>query len=226
MTGTVLPPGPGLVPLWLLLSGLVAVLAVSPILAGWSLALSTGVTHRWWEWRPVSTRRWAAVAAVAAALTLAAAGGRPWPAWLLLAAAGAVLIVVDTQQHLLPARLVYPLAAAEAVVLAAAAIIDGDGAALLRAAAAAAAVAAVWLAVLFAAPTAVGLGDVRLFALTGGLLGWTNWRAVLYGELAAFLLAGITALVISVATPARRHRKMQVPMGPAIVAGALLVCWL
>jgi hypothetical protein len=109
MTGLQVGPGAGPVGPILLGASLLGVLAVSPLLAGWSAALSAGLKHGWWRPRRVSLSRWALVAAAAVALVVAAAAGRPWPAWLLLAAAGAVLVVVDAQQHQLPARLVYPL---------------------------------------------------------------------------------------------------------------------
>jgi leader peptidase (prepilin peptidase)/N-methyltransferase len=210
----------------LLAAGLIVVLAVSPVLAGWSAALAGGVRDGWWRPRRVGWRRWVTVAATAVLLTAASAAGRPWPAWWLFAAGAAVLLVVDAQHHLLPARLVYPLAAAVAAALTVAAISGGEWHRLLRAVLAAAVAAAGWLAVKFAAPAAVGLGDVRLFALTAGLLGWLSWWAVLYGEMVAFVLAGIMAVLMAVLAPRRPIRGQQVPLGPAIIVGALLVCWL
>jgi len=209
----------------LLAASFIVVLAVSPVLAGWSAALAGGVRDGWWRPRRVSWRRWGTVAATAVLLTAAAAAGRPWPAWWLFAAGAAVLLVVDAQHHLLPARLVYPLAAAVAAALTVAAISGGEWHRLLRAVLAAAVVAAGWLAVKFAAPAAVGLGDVRLFALTAGLLGWLSWLAVLYGEMVAFVLAGIMAVLMIVPRPGQAIRGRQVPLGPAIIVGALLVCW-
>lgn len=218
--------GPGPVGAAALAAGLVLVLAVSPLLAGWSVALAGQVRAGWWRPRQVGWRRWVIVAVTAVGLTGAGAAGRPWPAWWLFAAGGAVLLVVDAQQHLLPARLVYPLGAVVAAALVVAAIVGGEWGRLLRAVLAAAVVAIGWLAVKFAAPAAVGLGDVRLFALTGGLLGWLSWWAVLYGEMAAFVLAGIMAVLTVILAPGRPIRGRQLPLGPAIIVGALLVSWL
>lgn len=218
--------GPGPVGAAALAAGLVLVLAVSPLLAGWSVALAGQVRAGWWRPRQVGWRRWAIVAVTAVLLTAAGAAGRPWPAWWLFAAGGAVLLVVDAQQHLLPARLVYPLGAVVAAALVVAAIVGGEWGRLLRAVLAAAVVTIGWLAVKFAAPAAVGLGDVRLFALTAALLGWLSWWAVLYGEMAAFVLAGIMAVLTVILTPRRPIRGRQIPLGPAIIVGALLVSWL
>ena len=207
------------------LVGAMVAVAVSPLLAGWSAALADGVREGWWRPRRVSLARWVCVAAVAVVFALTAGTGQPWPAWVLLAAAGAVLAVVDAQTRLLPARLVYPLAAAEAFVLVVAAIVDGDGERLLRAVLAAAAVTLVWFTIRFIAPSAVGLGDVRLYGLTAGLLGWVSWWAVLYGQFIAALLGALTAIVLLVAFPAYRRRGAHIPMGPAIIAGAMLASW-
>jgi len=218
--------GPGPVGAAALAAGLVLVLAVSPLLAGWSVALAGQVRAGWWRPRQVGWRRWAIVAVTAVLLTGAGAAGRPWPAWWLFAAGGAVLLVVDAQQHLLPARLVYPLGAVVAAALVVAAIVGGEWGRLGRAVLAAVVVSVFWLAVKFAAPAAVGLGDVRLFALTAALLGWLSWWAVLYGEMAAFVLAGIMAVLTVILTPRRPIRGRQLPLGPAIIVGALLVSWL
>jgi leader peptidase (prepilin peptidase)/N-methyltransferase len=105
-------------------------------------------------------------------------------------------------------------------------VCSGEADRLLRAGAAAAVVGAGWFLVVFAVPSAIGLGDVRLFTVTAGLLGWAGWSAVLTGQLVAFLFAGVTALAIAVARPRLRGRLMPVPMGPAILAAAFLTCWL
>jgi leader peptidase (prepilin peptidase)/N-methyltransferase len=213
-------------------TGLVSVIsaiAVSPLLAGWTAAFGVGahvdIEVPWWHARSVSARRLVVVAAVAAALTACAAGGTPLPAWWLFAAGGAVLCIVDAEHHLLPARLVYPLGAVVLAALALSAALAGEPDRLLRAVLAAAVVGGGWFTVAFLAPPAVGLGDVRVAALAAGLLGWTGWSAVLAGQLAAFGLAAVTVAIIGTTSPAA-GRPTQVPMGPALVVGALVAAWL
>jgi leader peptidase (prepilin peptidase)/N-methyltransferase len=211
-------------------TGIVSVLAavtVSPLLAAWTVGL-TGDTDNgvpWWHPRRVSAHRLVVVAAVAAVLAACAAGGTPLAAWWLFATGGTVLCVVDAQHHLLPARIVYPLAAAVFAVLVLAAVLAGEPDRSLRAVLAAAVVGGAWFAVAFLAPPAVGLGDVRVAALAAGLLGWTSWPNVLAGQLAAFGLAAVTAGIIAATTPAA-GRATQVPMGPALIVGALAAAWL
>jgi leader peptidase (prepilin peptidase)/N-methyltransferase len=211
-------------------TGIVSVLVavtVSPLLAAWVVGLTAGgdADVSWWHPRPVTAQRLVVVAAVAAVLAGCAAGGTPLAAWWLFATGGAVLCVVDTQHHLLPARMVYPLAAAVFAVLVLAAVMAGEPDRLLRAVLAAAVVGGAWFAVAFLAPPSVGLGDVRVAALAAGLLGWTSWPNVLAGQLAAFGLAAVTAGIIAATSPAA-GRAMQVPLGPALIVGALAVAWL
>ncbi|MDT0262341.1 hypothetical protein [Jatrophihabitans lederbergiae] len=85
---------------------------------------------------------------------------------------------------------------------------------------------AVWFVLAFLADGGMGLGDVRVAAMTGGLLGWLDWPEVLDGELAAVLLAAVTAMVIAVLRPAQRGRAIRVPLGPTMIAVTLLICWL
>ena len=207
----------------------VAAILVSPLLASWTIGLTTdraASSMPWWQPRPVGARRLILVAAVAAILTAGAAGGDPLVAWWLFAAAGAVLCVVDVEHHLLPARLVYPLAAA---VFACSRCFGGRWRASRNGC------SARFSPPPWSAPCGspspsphqprMGLGDVRVAALAAGLLGWTSWSAVLAGQLAAFGLAVVTAAILAITSP-RAGRAMQVPMGPALIAGAILATWL
>src|SRR6476469_1200911 len=215
---------------WVAVSASVlAVILVSPLLAGWTVGITTDTaTARasWWRPRPVSARRLVTVAAVTAVLAACATGGEPLVSWWLFACGGAVLCVVDAEHHLLPARLVYPLAAAILATLAATAAVTGEPDRLLRAVLAAAVVGTGWFAVAFLVPSALGLGDVRVAALAAGLLGWTSWSAVFTGQLATWGLAVVTAGVLVATRPRARGRGMQVPMGPALIVGAVLASWL
>ena len=200
--------------------------AVSPLLAGWSAALADGDAGAWWRPRRVDAARLAIVAAAALTFGALAGGGGPLPAWWLLAAGGTVLAVVDAQRNLLPARLVYPLAVIEAAVLVVVSVATQDAAALARAGLAALIVGIGWFLLAFAAGGGVGLGDVRVAALTAGLLGWLGWTAVMRAQILTVLLIVATAAVVAVARPDLRGRKMPVPLGPALVLASLLMCWI
>ena len=211
---------------WQVVPSVTAAVAVSPLLACWSAALAGGQRAGWWRPRPVGLPRWACVAAVAAAMVLPATAGHPAPAWWLLAAGGAVLAAVDVQTHLLPARFTYPLAATITVALLTAAILGGDFPSLLRAMTAAVVVGGIWLSIRVICPPAMGMGDVRLAAVTGGLLGWVGWTAVWDGQLLIVFLAGITAIGVRIAGRGPVGGRAEIPVGPAIVVGSLLALWL
>jgi leader peptidase (prepilin peptidase)/N-methyltransferase len=198
----------------------------SPLLAGWSAALAGGQIAGWWMPRRVSRPRWAVVAVVAGGLAMLAMHGTPLPGWLLLAAGGSVLAIVDMQTHRLPTPLLAGMSIAEAATLTLTAILQHDPAPLGHSVLAAAVVTASWFTVALAAPSSLGLGDVWIAGLTAGLLGWSGWMPVLYGQAAAWLLALPLAGVIALAGPATRGRRMPIPLGPAIIAGAIAACWL
>jgi leader peptidase (prepilin peptidase) / N-methyltransferase len=198
----------------------------SPLLAAWSATLADGQIIGWWRPRRVSWPRWAIVAVVAVGLTALAVHGAPLPGWLLLAAGGSVLAIVDVQTHRLPTPLVTGLGSAEAATLTLTAIVRHDPARLVHSMFAAALVTACWFSLALAAPSSLGLGDVWIAGLTAGLLGWSGWIPVLYGQAAAWLLGLPLAGVVALVSPATRGRRMQVPLGPAIIAGAIAACWL
>jgi leader peptidase (prepilin peptidase)/N-methyltransferase len=212
--------------LWAVL-GLAVVAAASPVLAGWSVTLAGDPSRTWWRPQAVRRSEVAAVGAVAVLLAAAALPASPRVAWLVLAAGGAVLCVVDVRTHRLPLPLTAGLAATELVVLVAAAAVAAEPGRLGRASLAAAAVTAGWLVLAFAVPSSLGFGDVLVAGLCGGLLGWSGWSTVIAGQAAAWLLAVPLAVVVAIANPAERGRKMHVPLGPAIMAGAIVAAgWL
>ena len=211
---------------WPLAVAVVAAVAVSPLSAGWTAALAAGQRTGWWRPRPVSARRWVTVTTVTVALVVPATAGSPPLAWWLLAVGGGALAVVDAQTQLLPARLIYPLAGVIAAALTLAAVTGAGAGPLLRAALAAVTVGGLWLAGCFLSPRSIGLGDVRLAALTGGVLGWAGWAEVWQGQVLSQLLGALTALVAALTTGRGLHGSVTVPMGPAMIAGSLLALWL
>ena len=99
----------------------------------------------------------------------------------------------------------------------------GTGAApadLLRALAAALALSGGYLVLALLPGANLGMGDVKLCALLGLLLGWLGWDAVLLGALLPHLINGPVALALLLAR--RAGRKTELPLGPALLAGALL----
>jgi len=142
------------------------------------------------------------------------------PAALLVAGLGLLLAPIDLAVLRLPDRLVGTAFAGTAAVLLAAAIGTGNYAALLRAALAGAALAGGYLILALLPGGHLGLGDVKLAGVLGLLLGWLGWPYVLFGALLPHLLNGPVALVLLLSGRARRGSAL--PLGPALLAGALL----
>ena len=203
---------------------LAVVIAASPVLASWIATLETGSAWRWWQPRNVTPTLALAVAALAIALTIPGiAAGAPWLAWTAFAVGGAVLMTVDERTHLLPARFLHPLTGVVGAILIATACLTDGASSLVRSAAAGVIVGLIWLAVALVVPAAIGLGDVRLFALNAVLLGWLSWPAVLAGQLLTFLLAPVAALAARAMGRTNRMDSGNVPMGPPAIVATVLI---
>ena len=207
------------------LAAVAAVLACSPLLAAWTVALTAGVQNRWWTVTAAPGAQWATVTVVAGLICAVAVHGAPALTWWLYAACGAVLVVVDVRTHTLPARMVGPWLCVLAGSLVLAAIVDDAPHRLARACLAAALVGGGWLLVVLIAPALTGVGDVLVSTAGALVLGWSSWGAVGAGQLLIWLVAPLVVLGEWVAHPARRGRGMAVPMGPALVAATVLAAW-
>ena len=154
-----------------------------------------------------------------------AAAGALWASWLpevvLMTGAAvglALLVVADLAAHRLPDPLMAGTGAWGLLSLVAMAAGGGDWSALGRAVVAGAALGLAFLLLCLLTPGGLGLGDVKLAALLGLLLGWFGWRYVLLGVLAAFLLGGLVAAALILTR--RAGRRTAVAFGPWLVAGA------
>lgn len=179
------------------------------------------------EARP--SRRWSprllvpavllSVAAAAVAVAGDTAPTRLAPA-LVLAAVSGPLVVADARWRVLPNRIVLPAIGAAAVVLGGAALAAGDAAPLLGGALGGAVLFAGYLAIALAVPGGMGMGDVKLAALLGLVLGAMPWPTWFTGVAAGFVLGAVVALGALVIRRASLHSH--VPFGPAMIAGAWL----
>jgi leader peptidase (prepilin peptidase)/N-methyltransferase len=139
---------------------------------------------------------------------------------------GVVLGFIDLEVRRLPDALVLPAFAAVAALLVLCSAETHDWTALLRAVASAgAATAAFLLAALFSpGGEGLGLGDVKLAGVLGGLLGWFSWSAAALGLLTGFVFGGLAALVLVLTR--RAGRKSDMTFGPALILGAYVWCLL
>ena len=90
---------------------------------------------------------------------------------------------------------------------------------LLRALVAAALLGLSYLVVALLPGRGLGLGDVKLAAVLGYLLGFAGWPAVLLGAVVPHLINGPIAVFLLLRR--RAGRRTEMPLGPALLVGAL-----
>lgn len=143
------------------------------------------------------------------------------PALMVLALVLVPMALIDLRLHKIPTRLVYPATAVVALLLGVAAVAQGDPMRLVRALAGGVAASAfIWLLVIVY-PAGMGDGDARLCLLLGLGLAWFGWGHLLYGLMAGFVLGSVVG--IGYAFTSGQGRKTQLPFGPWLGSGALLV---
>jgi leader peptidase (prepilin peptidase)/N-methyltransferase len=133
------------------------------------------------------------------------------PIYLLAAGPGLLLALVDLRCLRLPDPLVGYLAITAGVPLAVLRF-DDLGRALL----AGVMLLTAYGIVALASHGGLGLGDVKLAAVLGLILGFAGWPAVILFVVAAHVLGGVAALVLLL-----RGRRV-LPFGPALLLGALV----
>ncbi|MEV4754026.1 prepilin peptidase [Micromonospora sp. NPDC049559] len=164
---------------------------------------------------------WAAFAGagVFGLLALARPADPALPVFLAVAAVGLPLATVDLTCLRLPDPLVATAAITGGAGLAGVALTAGTADQLLRALAAAAC-CLVGYAVLALLPgSRLGFGDVKLAGVLGLPLGWLGWSPLLVGVALPHLLTG--ALALALLLTGRAARGTPLPLGPALLAGAL-----
>ena len=138
---------------------------------------------------------------------------------LLLPLTGGCVLLwqIDRQHHRLPNVLVLGLYPVVGLGLAATALIS------TRVTwSSVAAGAGLWLVVfaalhLMSRGRGMGLGDVKLAPLFGGVLGWFNWDIAVLGLLAAFIIGGIWASLLLLSR--RVGRQSAIAFGPFMILG-------
>jgi leader peptidase (prepilin peptidase) / N-methyltransferase len=162
----------------------------------------------------------AAVGAVAStAVVLRFGVSSELPAWGWFVLVGLLLGIVDVREHRLPNRVLLPGTAVALLLLTVAALVSDRWDDLGRGLLAGLACFALLLAMALISPSGLGMGDVKLVALTGLYLGWLGWPSVITGLFLGFLLQGLLGLCL-IATR-RAGLTSDLPFGPALLAGAL-----
>jgi leader peptidase (prepilin peptidase) / N-methyltransferase len=132
------------------------------------------------------------------------------------------LAIIDLRHRIIPNRVVYPslLAFAAYIVIVG---LAGGGIDVIRAALGMLAYGGVLLLVAIVSPKGMGMGDVKLAALIGLVLGSVGLRYVTVAAGAGVLLGGVGAIVALIAGASRKNA---IPFGPFLAAGALVATFL
>ena len=204
----------------------VSLLAASPYLA--SASAAAAAAGPWWRWGVGSTTRRRTSTIAAGAAIAGGLCGRVardslgwWPAFLVFAAAAVVLAVVDLEHHRLPDQVLVPAIAVEVVLLVGAAAGSGQWSRLGQAGLGAVVLTVVMAALWVASRGDLGLGDVKLAPLLGLMLGWLGWRHLGLGVICGL---GVAALAAGVLLAAGRDRRAHIPVGAALLVGAVVSC--
>lgn len=139
-------------------------------------------------------------------------------AYLYFAAISIVLTLIDLDTKRLPNAIVLPSYVVAIVLLTLAAWLGGDWSALLRAGIGMAALYGFYFLLRLVRPDGMGGGDVKLAGVVGLYLGWIGWGALAVGAFAAFLIGGVTGLILIAAR--RAGRRSAIPFGPFMILGA------
>lgn len=159
------------------------------------------------------------------ALVAGLLGATIGPAPLLLvllpaALLGILLAVIDLRCLRLPDPLVALLAAVTVLPLSLGALLAGEPGRLGRAALAALLSGTVYLIIALLPGGGLGLGDVKLATVLGFMLGFVGWPTLAAGLLVPHLINGPVAVALLLSRRAKRRTAL--PLGPALLAGALL----
>jgi len=131
------------------------------------------------------------------------------------------LSIIDIKHQILPNRIVLPSAAIAGVLLLAACLFMGDAGAALRTILGGVVLWAVYVVLRLVYAAGMGYGDVKLAFVLGLYLGFVSWPALLWGTLLAFVFGAVWGLILMLLR--RGTGKTQIPFGPFMLAGALVV---
>lgn len=160
--------------------------------------------------------RFAAVVLTADSLAATIAAGLQLVAYLYFAAVSIALALIDLDVHRLPNLIVVPSYLVVIGLLAASAVLTSGWSALLTAGIGFLGLGGVYLALAVIRPGAMGLGDVKVAALSGLLLGWLGLDVLFVGAFAGIVLGGLYAIGLLLAG---RGRRTAIAFGPWLLGG-------
>lgn len=166
----------------------------------------------------------AGTGALYAAMTLQFGLTAALPAYLYFASIAVALAMIDFDVRRLPDAIVLPSYVVSVLLLMPAGAVDADWWPAYRGLIGMVALLVVYFAMALAYPNGLSFSDVKLAGLLGLYLGWLSWEALFVGVFGSFVIA-VLAGSTGIATR-RRSRHLAVPIGPCLIASAVLALFL
>lgn len=170
---------------------------------GWWPAAALGLLWGFLAWRIGDLAAWAAL-----------------PAYLCFAWLAVCLVWIDLDVHRLPDGLVLPGYPALVALLAVPTVTAGAWGRGVAALSCLAGLFAVFYAMAWVSPDAMGFGDVKLSGLIGLVMGWLSPWVAVTAVLAAFVVGGIVAVLLVVLR--RVGLRGHIAYGPALLVGSFV----
>jgi leader peptidase (prepilin peptidase)/N-methyltransferase len=148
------------------------------------------------------------------------AGWAALPAYLCFAWLAVCLAWIDLDVHRLPDGLVLPGYPALVALLGVPTVTAGAWGRGVAAVACMAGLFAVFYAMAWVSPDAMGFGDVKLSGLIGLVMGWLSPWVAVTAVLAAFVVGGIVAVLLVVLR--RVGLRGHIAYGPALLVGSFV----
>jgi leader peptidase (prepilin peptidase) / N-methyltransferase len=141
-------------------------------------------------------------------------------AWIAFAILGGTAAWIDVREHRLPNRLTFAIFLTVALLLLLDAVVVGEWNRSIRAITVSVALTLFYLALHLATRGGMGMGDVKLAAGIGLLVGHLGWNQVVIATFAAF--AGGALSGFGLLATRRGGLKARIPFGPWMVLGAFV----
>lgn len=138
---------------------------------------------------------------------------------LLLLPVLAVVSAIDIRERRIPNRITFPVFAGFISLLFLIAIFWEVDPNFSRATVGAALAFLVFLSLHAIYPAGIGLGDVKLSAIIGLLLGWKSFDALMYGIAAIFVLSSLFSIALVLKN--RESLQSSIPFAPFMALGYL-----
>ncbi|MBN2027451.1 MAG: prepilin peptidase [Actinobacteria bacterium] len=131
-----------------------------------------------------------------------------------------VLIIVsaiDLQRQIIPNKVMYPSIVVALAAMGIVSLVRGDYHIVVDSLIGFAVIAIPWALLALVFPRGFGMGDAKLAAFTGTILGW---RSELVGFFIGIALGAVIGVILMAA--GKKGRKSRIPFGPFLAAGALI----